>query len=123
MVEDEKFFAWLDGELPADEAARVETEVAADPRLSLLAEEHRKMTGGLRGAFGEVETQPVPERLRKRWARGAGRSSIWPKLANAARIASRLRSGSRWARWRRPWRSGIVTGNLLTGRSVEPDRG
>jgi len=63
MVEEEKFFAWLDGELSPDEAARVEAEVAADPDLSKLAAEHRSMTAGLRGAFGAVETQPVPERL------------------------------------------------------------
>ena len=51
MIEDEKFFAWLDGELPPEEAARVEAEVAADPRLSRLANEHRAMTSGLRDAF------------------------------------------------------------------------
>ena len=48
MVEDEKFFAWLDGELSPEEAARVEAEVSADPRLSRLANEHRAMTSGLR---------------------------------------------------------------------------
>lgn len=63
MFEEEKFFAWLDGELSPDEAARVEAEVAADPELSKLAAEHRSMTAGLRGAFGAVETRPVPERL------------------------------------------------------------
>ena len=64
MVEDEKFFAWLDGELPPEEVARVEAEVSADPRLSRLADEHRAMTSGLRHAFAEVEAQPVPARLR-----------------------------------------------------------
>ena len=64
MVEDETFFAWLDGELPPEEAARVEAEVTTDPRLSRLAAEHRAMTSGLRQAFAEVEAQPVPERLR-----------------------------------------------------------
>ena len=64
MVEDEKFFAWLDGELSPEEAARVEAEVSADPRLSRLANEHRAMTSGLRDAFVQVEMTPVPERLR-----------------------------------------------------------
>jgi hypothetical protein len=63
MVEEEKFFAWLDGELSPDEAARVEAAVAADPELSKLAAEHRSMAAGLRGAFGAVEAQPVPQRL------------------------------------------------------------
>ena len=47
MVEEEKFFAWLDGELPAEEAARVEAEVAANPELSRKAEEHRAMAAKL----------------------------------------------------------------------------
>jgi hypothetical protein len=64
MVEEETFFAWLDGELPADEAARVEAEVAADPDLLRRAAEHREMVSGLRNAFGRVEAQPVPASLR-----------------------------------------------------------
>lgn len=61
MIDEEKFFAWLDGELPADEAARVEAEVAADPELCRRASEHRGMTARLRAAFGTVEAQPLPE--------------------------------------------------------------
>ena len=38
MTEDEKFFAWLDGELPPAEAAEMEAKVVADPALSRLAE-------------------------------------------------------------------------------------
>ena len=64
MVEEETFFAWLDGELPPEDAVRVEAKVAADPELSKQAAEHRAMTAGLRGAFGTIATQPVPERLR-----------------------------------------------------------
>jgi anti-sigma factor RsiW len=63
MVEEEKFFAWLDGELSPDEAARVEAEVSADPELSKLAAEHRAMAAGLRNAFGTVEAQPIPAGL------------------------------------------------------------
>src|SRR5690348_8598321 len=63
MVSDETFFAWLDGELEAREAARVEAEVAADPRLSAMAVEHRSMQARLKGAFDVVKDAPVPERL------------------------------------------------------------
>jgi hypothetical protein len=63
MIDEERFFAWLDGELPAEEAARVEAEVAADPELRRRADEDRAMTARLRGAFGGVEAQPVPERI------------------------------------------------------------
>ena len=63
MVNDETFFAWLDGELDADEAARVEAEVAADPRLSAMAAEHRAMQARLKGAFDAVAEAPVPQHL------------------------------------------------------------
>jgi len=115
MVEEEKFFAWLDGELPPEEAARVAAEVEADPKLSRMAEEHRAMAAGLRGAFGSVEAQPVPERLRAavrtsdpqvvelaqaRSARDAsGATPLWAQLtALAATLAV-----------------GVFAGNMLTG--------
>lgn len=63
MVEEETFFAWLDGELPPEEATRVEAEVAANPELSKQAADHRAMTAGLRGAFGSIEVQPMPDRI------------------------------------------------------------
>lgn len=61
--DDEKFFAWLDGELTGEEAADMEAKVAADPRLSQLADQHRALASQLRGAFGTVAAAPVPERL------------------------------------------------------------
>jgi hypothetical protein len=63
MIDEERFFAWLDGELPPEEAARVEAEVTADPELRRRADEHRAMTARLRGAFGSIESQPLPERI------------------------------------------------------------
>jgi hypothetical protein len=63
MVEEEKFYAWLDGELPPEEASRVGAAVAADPELSRLASEHREMAASLRSAFASVDEQPVPEGL------------------------------------------------------------
>jgi hypothetical protein len=63
MVSDETFFAWLDGELDADEAARVEKEVAADPRRSAMAAEHRAMQARLKRAFDPLLNAPVPEAL------------------------------------------------------------
>lgn len=65
MIDEEKLFAWLDGELSPQEAEQVERQVAADPELARLAEEHRAMAAGLRGAFDTVAAAPVPERLRQ----------------------------------------------------------
>ena len=63
MTNDEEFFAWLDGELSGDEAARMESKVATDPRLSELAEQHRALSSRLRSAFDTVSEAPLPERL------------------------------------------------------------
>jgi len=64
MNEDERFFAWLDGELGAAEAAEVEAAVAANPRLARMAEHHRGFGARLRETFDTVADTPVPERLR-----------------------------------------------------------
>ena len=60
---DERLFAWLDGELGADEAAEVERQVAADPSLAELAAQHRALQAKLKAAFDPVAAEPVPDRL------------------------------------------------------------
>ncbi len=65
MNVDEKFFAWLDGELEGAESAEMAARVEADPELSALAHQHRAMQSRLRSAFDAVSTAPLPERLRK----------------------------------------------------------
>ena len=105
MIEEETFFAWLDGELSPEEAARVEAEIAADPELSSRAATHRAMTSGLRGTFGNIETAPVPDRLKAmlekddnvvslddaRATRGAGQTQ--PFWVQAATLAATLAIG------------------------------
>ena len=120
MVEDEKFFAWLDGELPAAEAARVEMEVAADPRLSVVAKEHRKMAVHLRSAFSEVEAQAVPERLADVVSQERGKVV---DLAKARAHRAYRKSPSLWVQMgalAATLAIGIVTGTLLTGGSSSP---
>ena len=51
MTDDEEFFAWLDGELDGDSAARVEARVASDPELAARAERHRKLASSVQAAF------------------------------------------------------------------------
>lgn len=63
MQDDEKFFAWLDGELAPGDAAEMEAKVAANPQLQQLAEQHRALGVRLKGAFDPVADAPVPERL------------------------------------------------------------
>ncbi|WP_156256524.1 anti-sigma factor [Sandarakinorhabdus oryzae] len=63
MVDDATLLAWIDGELPADEAARVAAEVAADPDLQALADAHRALAKRLQTSFDAVLAEPVPDRL------------------------------------------------------------
>ena len=63
MTEDEKFFAWLDGELGPADAAEMEAKVARDPELARLAEQHRKLGSLLHGAFDPIASAPVPGHL------------------------------------------------------------
>lgn len=57
-MDDERFFAWLDGELPADEAAIVARAVAGDPALAAKADAHRTMQARLAAAFAPIAEQP-----------------------------------------------------------------
>ena len=63
MIEDETLFAWLDGELAPEEAARVAAAVAANPALARKAEAHRALRGRLQATFDPVTQEAVPERL------------------------------------------------------------
>lgn len=63
MNDDEKFFAWLDGELEPADAAEMEAKVASNPELKRLADQHRALGSQLRRAFDPVAEAAVPERL------------------------------------------------------------
>lgn len=65
MIEDEEFFAWLDGELEEEAAARVAAQVAASPELMAKAAEHRRLAASLRGAFDPVLQNATPPRFEK----------------------------------------------------------
>jgi hypothetical protein len=99
-IEDEKFFAWLDGELPHDEAARVEAEVTRSPELTRAAEQHRALQARLKEAFDPIAQAPVPERLLPRAevidfaaARRARRPRHWGSAAQWAAMAATLAIG------------------------------
>lgn len=59
-MNDELFFAWLDGELDGVEAERVAALVAGDPALQARADAHRGLGAGLRGAFQAVADDAPP---------------------------------------------------------------
>ncbi len=63
MTEDQKFFAWLDGELTDEDGAEVARRIASDPELAELAKQHRAMQERLKSAFDPIAEARVPERL------------------------------------------------------------
>jgi hypothetical protein len=63
MISDDIFFAWLDGELEDEEAARVAAQVQSDPDLAARAEQHRAMHRRLKGGFDPVADAAIPDRL------------------------------------------------------------
>jgi hypothetical protein len=120
MSADEKFFAWLDGELDAAEAADMAARVEADPELAALAEQHRAMQAKMARAFDTVTKAPVPERLRK---------AISPQPSNVVDLAehrehrlqpSRLGGLPQWAMIAATLVMGIFVGTLVPGRNGSP---
>ncbi|HEX2803218.1 MAG TPA: anti-sigma factor [Sphingomicrobium sp.] len=115
MSADEKFFAWLDGELAGAEAAEVEARVAADPELAALAEQHRALQARLAGAFDAVAAAPVPERLR---------AAALPSKSNlvdlAERRSRRFPALPQWAAIAATLVLGIFVGTLMSGDSNAP---
>src|SRR6478736_2123420 len=101
MNDDEKFFAWLDGELGPAEAAEMEAKVAADPELARLAGQHRALGSQLRSAFDPIAEAPVPERLQAALKPSADiidfgaakRRRSMPMIAQFAAIAATLAIG------------------------------
>lgn len=63
MTDEQLFFAWLDGELDAEAAARMEKRVADDPELARQAREHRQLGEQLRGAFAPLMSTPIPDAI------------------------------------------------------------
>lgn len=114
MIDDEEFFAWLDGELDDEAAARVASEVASSPELSARAEEHRRLAAGLRTAFAPVMAGTAAPRFERAQVidfgakavergRGHGRFGVPQWAAMAATLAL-----------------GLVVGNMVGDRSSAP---
>ena len=115
MNEDEKLFAWLDGELEPAEAAEMERKVASDPALARLAEQHRALGNRLRGAFDPIAATPVPERLQ-----AALRPSAEVVDFAAAKRSRSLPSFAQWAAMAATLVLGLFLGTLVSERGNAP---
>lgn len=115
MQEDEKFFAWLDGELAPAEVAEMEAKIAADPQLRRLAEQHRALGAQLRGAFDPIAAAPVPGHLQ-----AALRPSAEVIDFAAAKRARTMPSVPQWAAMAATLALGVFVGTLVPQRSSAP---
>jgi hypothetical protein len=115
---DEKFFAWLDGELDGEEAASMEARVAADPALSRAAEEHRALAGKLRAAFDPVAQAPVPDSLQQglRSPANVTRLSSWRERGQTRPA----RSLPQWAAIAATLVVGVISGTMIGREATSP---
>ena len=106
MMDDEKFFAWLDGELEVAEANAVAALVAADPALRRKADAHRGLKARLGEAFAPVAVA-VPVRSNVVDLAGVRARRSLPSMMQWAAIAATLVLG-------------LATGSMMTGGSQAP---
>ena len=115
MNDDEEFYAWLDGELDADRAARVEARIAALPELAARAAEHRRLMANLQNAFAPVLEAGAPPpsfssaEVIDFGARAAGRETRRP-----------LFGVPQWAAMAATLALGLLVGNLASRGAYSP---
>lgn len=117
MITDERFFAWLDGELDPADAAAVDALVAADPALQRRAAEHRSLSARLRSAFDPVAATPLPDRLAE---------AIQPREAEVIDFAARREARRpipvrmQWAAMAATLAIGVVAGSMISSSPSSP---
>lgn len=114
MIEDEEFFAWLDGELDDAASARVAAQVAASPELSARVDKHRRLGAGLRSAFDPLMTETsAPPRFEA--------APVIDFGARAATVRQRVWFGiPQWAAMAATLALGLVVGNMVGGSGRGP---
>ena len=118
MIDDERFFAWLDGELEPAEAAAIDDLVAADPALQRRAQEHRALAARLSAAFDPIAEAPVPDTL------SAAARPRQAEVVDFAAARERRRAAfpvwTQWAAIAATLAIGIITGSMLGSTSSAP---
>src|SRR5258705_2441304 len=104
FISDTELIAWIDGELPAADAARLVEAIERDPALAARAAAHRRFSQRMTAAFGPIADEPVA--LPRRSAEVVSRAA-----ARAARD-ERARGPHRWAM------PGAIAASLLVGTLV-----
>jgi hypothetical protein len=118
-VSEQEWMAYVDGELDATAAARVEAAMRADPELAALVATQQRLRARLQQAFAPVLEEPVPIRLSATAARAPRRLPMLPPtwLAAAASLALGVLLASWWhGRVEGPLQ--LAGGNLVAGAGL-----
>lgn len=108
MTEDEKLFAWLDGELGPAEAAEMQAKIASNPGLAQLAQQHRAFSARLKDAFDPIAMAPVPEQFQAELRRPAEVVDF-----ASAKRARRMPSVTQWMSIAASLAVGIFVGTMV----------
>jgi len=73
--DDETLMAYADGEVDEAKRAEISRALEQDPELARRVERHRALRAEVAGAFANVLSRPVPERLLEAAQRGPGAST------------------------------------------------
>ena len=119
MISDEKFFAWLDGELDAGETAAVDALVAADPELRRRADADRALAGRLGAAFDPIAEAPVPAEIVGA-ARVREAAVIDLGAARGWRSARPMPAPMQWAAMAATLAIGVVAGTMINNGAASP---
>jgi hypothetical protein len=120
VTDEERFFAWLDGELTDSEAAEMAARVEADPELSALARRHRAMQERLGGALDAIAAHPVPEKLRIAVSRKSASVVDLVERRHRDPTSKRTDALPRWAMMAASLAAGIVIGSLEVSDNNSP---
>ena len=115
MTEDEKLFAWLDGELGSAEAAEMQAKVASNPELTRLVQQHRAFSERLKDAFDPIAKAPVPERFQ---AELRGPAEVVDFAS--ARRARRMPAAAQWMSIAASLAVGVVVGTMVPREANAP---
>ena len=111
IMNDELFFAWLDGELDPAAAAEVAARVAADPDLQQKAAAHQALRTRLQGAVSRVASAPIPDAIRESTERGTVVGLAAARERKSRRFG--LPSAAQWVAMAATLVVGLVTGSMI----------
>jgi len=108
-----QIYAYVDGELDAESAARLEADSRADPALAARIAEQFKLRTRLRAEFDPVLTEPIPRRLNAALA-GPERGAAVTPIGAAARSARPAASPRAWLAIAASLAVGVFVGALVS---------